>query len=461
MASVRGQFGAGCRRVAATVLVLAMALPPGHAAAQSAGRWSLSGEHRVRYESLDPQFRPLLDADDEVLAFRTSLTATASWPRWSFTGELQDSRAELNDTGSLLNTSVVNTLEPLQMLATRRWAGLPSGGSASVRFGRMTDDLGGRRLLARNNFRNTRNAFQGFDFAWQGPANRSLRLLHLAPVIAMPRLRQDLLANEQALDEVADDTRLDGLLYGQPLGIAGDAIELYWLGFEADELVARRKLSSVGTRLWREPGARAWHYEVELVRQTGRSSALVNGALERGLDHDASFVHLEIGRSFEAPLSPRLELELDVASGDRDPGDNRNERYDTLYGSRRSDFGPTGIYGPFARANLRSPGFRLRLAPGSRWETMFAWRSFRLDSPRDLWTTTLLRDASGQAGDSLGHQLEASAVWRPTIERLRIEFGAARFEKGGFVRRTAPALGATSVYWYVATTIAFFDSANR
>jgi len=155
-----------------------------------------------------------------------------------------------------------------------------------------------------------------------------------------------------------------------------------------------------------------------------------------------------------------LALQYDSASGDEDPFDGRNEGFDTLYGSRAFDFGPTGIHGPFARANLETPGVVLTLRPADEWQAAFRYRSLRLSSPTDFWATTGLRDLAGQSGDSLGRQLDASVSWQPRESRFRIDFGAARFSKGEFVRARAPELGEASIYYYVQTTIWFFDAAG-
>src|SRR3546814_17349073 len=69
------------------------------------------------------------------------------------------------------------------------------------------------------------------------------------------------------------------------------------------------------------------------------------------LDVSAYFVHAEVGYQFKAPWSPRVSVEYDLASGDK-RGRNYG-RFDSLYGPRRSDFGPTGIYGPLGRNNIR------------------------------------------------------------------------------------------------------------
>ena len=445
--------------IAAAVLLPASAA--GQEAAGPGPDWTFHGEHRARYESLDAQFRPLLDADDEVLALRTRLTATASWARWGFSAELVDSRAYLNDEGSFLNASIVNAAEPLELVGERRWTGLAGDASATLRFGRLTADLGSRRLLARNNFRNSSNSFAGFDFSWNGGNGRSLRAFGLAPMFALPRLRSDLLDNEPQVDNTTDHTWLAGLAFARDLGPGGDTVEIYGLRVDADEILDRRRLTTLGARISRPGSAGSWHYEVELAAQGGRSSALSGGTILRHLDHAAHFGHADVGYTFESGAAPRLELELDVATGDEDPGDDSNERFDTLFGARRFDFGPTGIFGPFARANLRSSGLRFNIAPREKLDAMVAWRSFRLESSTDAWTTTLLRDPSGQSGDSLGRQLEFAIAWRPRIDRLRMDFGGALLSKGSFISRTAPDLSGTSRYYYVSTTVQFLDAAGR
>src|SRR3546814_4960554 len=84
------------------------------------------------------------------------------------------------------------------------------------------------------------------------------------------------------------------------------------------------------------------------------------------LDVSAYFVHAEVGYQFKAPWSPRVSVEYDLASGDK-RGRNYG-RFDSLYGPRRSDFGPTGIYGPLGRNNISSPGVRLEVKPDKRWD---------------------------------------------------------------------------------------------
>lgn len=427
---------------------------------RSAFELSLSGQHRARFEHLDAQFRPLLDETDQALALRTTVLFEAKGARWQFVGELMDSRAELNDAGSTLNGAIVDAAEPLQVVASRTWRRQSDGddgpyrSETALRFGRMTFDLGKRRLIARNGYRNTANSFLGVDWQWQDARGRTVRLFHLKPMQALPANRDALLDNHQQLDRTARGTALRGLYYGFPAFGAARA-ELYWLDLDAEEASAPRDLTTVGTRLYRAAAPSRWHYELEAMRQSGRSTGTVGGERRSGLDHDAEFYHGELGYSLAAAWAPVVAVQYDLASGDEDPADTHSNRFDTLYGARRFDFGPTGIHGPFARANLESFGVQASFRPTPRWRAMLWYRAYRLAESRDAWTTTGLRDDTGSSGDDLGRQIEASFTWDVVDDRLQIETGAAHFAKGGFVEQTAAALSGPSTYFHAAVVVTF------
>jgi hypothetical protein len=174
------------------------------------------------------------------------------------------------------------------------------------------------------------------------------------------------------------------------------------------------------------------------------------------LHHDAYYAHAEIGYAFDASWRPNLLLQYDLASGDKEPTDDRNERFNPLFGERRFDTGPTGIYGPFQRSNIASPGVRLTFNPSPRWRAMIAYRSFRLDAARDAWIGSGWRDTTGQAGRSLGRQFEASFNWTMIPDRLTIETGFADLHAGRFVKQTAAAAYRGSArYFYTAITTNF------
>ncbi|HEX9647505.1 MAG TPA: hypothetical protein VGB88_08410, partial [Alphaproteobacteria bacterium] len=75
---------------------------------------SVTGTHRIRYETLDGQFRAGGKGGDQVLALRTTVLGELRFDGVRIGAELEDSRIELADKGTPLSTSLVNALELLQ-----------------------------------------------------------------------------------------------------------------------------------------------------------------------------------------------------------------------------------------------------------------------------------------------------------------------------------------------------------
>ncbi len=417
---------------------------------------TFSGTHRARLESLNPQFRPGLGANDSGLALRTTLKVDVAWPKWQFVGELMDSRLELTDRQSVLGTGNVNTLEPIEIVAVRKWSGIfGSDSSANLRLGRITVDLSTRRLIPRNGYRNTTNSFVGADWQWQGANEQRLRTFYMKPTPILPRDREALYGNDQEIDDVAHGTIVRGIQYGRPLTSRRDRIEGMWIGLNDTESTTHRNLDTWVVRLVRPAASGQWNYDVEYMHQRGHTRN-VAVALTTRLNHEASSWHFEAGYTFSADWSPRFTLIFDTASGDSDPNDTQSGRFDRLFGPARPDFGPVGLYGPtMTRSNMNSPALRVLMEPLPDWRVNATYRAFRLESARDAWVATGLRDASGQSGRSVGRQLEVNFFWRPSGRRVSADVGFARFSKGSFVRSVEPSLGETSLYYYAAMNIAF------
>jgi hypothetical protein len=386
-----------------------------------------------------------------------------------------DSRAELNDSGSFLSTSVVDTIEPIRAFVSWSWGrgesespGIgPGAGSAAgptvtraertgstLTAGRMTIDLGSRRLVARNRYRNTVNAFTGVDWAWHGVRGETVRALIVSPATRLPGSRAALLENAQQLDRSAHHTELSALFYERPVHALDDRLELYALRLDASETGDVRDLTTFGARLRRPASRGAWHYELEAAVQSG-STEPGGGIGGTRLDQSARFAHADFGFAFGSAWAPDLTVLYDYATGDEDPEDHRDGRFDTLYGARAFDYGPTGIYGPFARGNLETPGLRVTLSSGKKWRGMAEYRVLRLAEARDAWVGVGVQDASGASGRTLGRQIDARVSWDAIEDRLGIETGFAYFTKGRFVERAAPARSNASTYLYAALTASF------
>ena len=426
-------------------------------------RVSVRVQQRSRYEALEDQFRQGggLSSSDVALALQTSVFVDVGRGRVKFSGEIMDARHELNDEGSLLNTTMVNTLEPLQAYASINFPDfLQDGSTSTLRAGRFTMDLGRRRFLSRAGYRNTVNSFAGLDWQWRGRDGRNARAFVVDPMRILPSSRDELFDNEFELDRGNRDTHFAGLFYQFKALPSRDRLELYWYGLDqadrSNNDALPRDIDSFGFRLFRPSAKGMWSYEVETLWQTGKSSATAAGVTRRNLDHDAQFYHWEVGYAFDAAWSPVLLLQFDSASGDEDPFDDRNEGFDTLFGERRFDFAPQGIWGAFARGNLHTPGLRLTMSPKPRWQTMLSYRSYELEAARDAWSGVGLRDLTGQAGSSIGRQLEGSFTWSALKDRLSVETGFAHIWAGRFFRETSGTnFRGDPTYFYLTLTTNF------
>jgi hypothetical protein len=422
---------------------------------------SLTVQHRARYETLNSQFRSGTTGSDQALSLRTLAQATIRLhPSFRVQLELQDSRAELADSGTV-STGLVNAAELLE--ANLQWLakGLFQEDSRSLlRGGRITIDIGKRRLVSRNRFRNVLNAFTGVDWMWKSQSGNMVRTLFTLPVRRQPTTPAELLDNDASFDKETLDRIFWGMFFATPNLPWGDKGELYLFGLHEDDgtdfLTRNRQLYTPGFRLYRLPQQSRIDYEWESIFQFGTSRASTATTDTRDLDHFAHFHHIEVGYSFSAPWSPRLILAYDYASGDGDPNDGNNGRFDPLFGATVFDFSPTGIHTPFVRSNITGPGVIFSIHPHRQVSTYLHYRAFWLASDSDVWAgNSGLRDVTGMSGSFLGQQWFVRAIWR-ALPNVQLEGGVAYRIDGDFQKSVpnSPREGNT-VYSYIATTFSF------
>ena len=425
----------------------------GTAMAQTENGFDFGGTQRTRYETLDPQFRAGFSNSDQAVALQTTLAFNWRHDAWLVGGEIMDSRSYANDTGSFANGTTTNALEPLQAYVA--W----KHDASTFRIGRVAQDLGKRRLVARNRYRNTINTFTGVDWSWTGDKGRAARAFYWVPMRILPTDLDSVLDNEFELDRGTRGGSFTGLFYTFPAFAKQHRLETYVFDAKSEshnDPAAAYDLITLGGRAFRTPQASQWNYEVEVVLQDGESGGTIGGIAHNDLDHQASFLHFEIGYQFDAPGMPNLMFQYDRATGDKDPTDLKIERFNTLFGARRFDFGPTGVYGIAARSNIDSPGVRLTFRLGPKWQGGLAYRALLLEAPRDGWVGSGWRDATGAAGDSIGNHLEGSFTWTAIPDRLSFETGFGHLWAGRFAEQTAgAAFRGDPQYYYVALTTTF------
>ena len=470
----RGLTASGWRLAATAGMAVALCLAAGSSSSLAApdlpsSPWRLatalrspawldvSGEQRSRYESLDGQFRLGREGSDQAFALRTLLLTQVRGGPGRAVVELIDARQYLSDEGSPIDTTMVDALDILQAYAQWDAGELIPGGTNTVRAGRETLDLGNRRLVARNAYRNTINAFTGVDWLWEATGGGWVRGFFFLPVRRLPDDPPSLLDNDIALDSQSFDSQLGGL-YGEIPGLPRNLrLESYYL-YVHDEPTPRnrqRELHTLGGRLFREARPGAWDFEVESAFQVGGSQSRA-GVTVPELDHFAHLQHGALAYTFEHRWRPRVGLRYDYASGDARPDDGENGRFDTLYGARRFEFGPTGIYGAVARSNLNSPEYNLSLRPWPVLECGVSHRFLWLAESRDSWTPANLQDPTGASGTELGQQFEFRVRWQAMPGNLKLDAGYVHLFAGDFIGQAPGSAGKGDTrYFYTEVTLQF------
>lgn len=418
----------------------------------------LSGSVRARYEALDGQFRPGLDARDDLFSLRTTLAATYAADGLRVGAELYDSRAYGGEPGSAIGTGEVNALELVQAyVAINAPEVLGRGTKATLQAGRFTLNLGSRRLVAADDYRNTTNGYTGLRADLGFPRDVAATLIYVLPQVRLPDDEPSILDNEVELDRESFDLRLWGGVLSRRRAIGPATLEASYFGFAERDDPGRptrnRHLQTYGARVIRDPAAGQVDYEVEALRQTGRIRAGTATTAPQ-LEVAAWFAHAELGYSFAGGWKPRLALEVDHASGDQAGG--KFGRFDTLFGMRRADLAPAGIYAAIGRTNLTAAGPRVEVTPSKRLDGFMTYRALWAASATDAFATTGVRDPTGAAGRFAGHQVDARLRWWWLPDRLRAEANAAWLAKRGLLTDTpnAPATGDTH-YLSLALTASF------
>lgn len=386
--------------------------------------WLHIGLHqRTRYEALDQPFQKGQASGEHVVALQTLPSLGVRYKSIRFFAEMIDARVYGSSDRFVTTNSFVDETDILQLyggLGTHNFLG--TGLHAEATFGRQTLDFGSRRLIGRNQFRNTINAFDGLHMSLGNDESWQVRAFVVAPVQRLT---------------VKPDTEARTLFWGFFLGQRGIKwahTDLYAYFLE-DEIKPgavpglQRSLVTPGLRVFKEPAPGEFDYEAETVWQVGRA-ALVQGGPQ--LQKFAYFQHIQVGYTFDLPWKPQLLIRYDYASGNRDPNGNKDGRFDTLYGPVNFELNPTGIFEVFARSNISSPAWRLAVEPTNMMRFSFQHRVFWLAQSRDEWVNTGLQDQTGNAGNFLGNFFEARGRWLLS-SNFSLEPGWCYLAKGSFI----------------------------
>jgi len=155
-------------------------------------------------------------------------------------------------------------------------------------------------------------------------------------------------------------------------------------------------------------------------------------------DVRAYAIHFDAGRSFDLPWNPKVNLTYNLATGDKNPGDNKTNTFIPLYQSTHE---PYGVMDFFRWQNMQEAAAEITLSPHKKWKiipaTNFFWLENNLDSWYDSSGKKLRTDTTGNAGLYVGQ--EASLLVKYDLnDNIKLESGYAHFFSGPYVKDTGP-----------------------
>jgi len=409
------------------------------------------GETRLRFEHLDQQFRLSKTGSDQALLARTLIHGSVRSGSWQLAGEVIDSRelGAIADEDTTLGTSAIDPLDVLQFnLSYFSEDQFCAGCASQLTLGRFTLDLGSRRFVARNRYRNTINSFTGALWQLQTSEQSQWQLFYTHPVKRL--FNDNALDNSPKLDEELNRSDFWGLYFATLINPTINA-EWYLLGLNeetsASQNTAAQDLYTAVSR-WYDESEDSWQWQLELAYQWGE----VGSDTPSKEDKHAYFLHAELGKNLSANAGNLTAL-LDYASGDENADDDEDNTFDTLFGARRFDFGPTSLYGAFARSNLLSPGIRWTGPKAEIGQFDVTWRYFRLAESDDTWATAGLQPAQlSSDATELGQQLEGRWRWQNSAKTWLLEAGANYLLAGDLMQEAGKD---DAVYVYSEVTFKF------
>ena len=430
---------------------------------------TLRGEARARYETLDGQFRAGGKGSDQVLAYRTLLLAEANLaglelPQVTLGFEIQDSRLELDDAGTPLSTSNVNAVDVLQAYMRFDLDGALGQKDVSLTLGRQTLDIGSRRVLERVEMANVIFSYTGAYWRSVSARGSEWHVVYVSPVGRLPSTFPELASNEVVADKEEWGRVFWGAHYRHPKALEALVPDTWIEGFiyrlkerdTRDFPTPNRNYVQPGFRVFRAPKEGRSDFEVEASWRTGSRRATNATTDLRDLDVNAWTLHAHWAWNFKSDWNWRAAVDYDFASGDKSPTDGRFDRYERLFGGRRTDLGNTGIHGPLTPANINAPGARVEFGPSKKLDFRISYKAAYLARATDLWSDGRLQDPMGRSGRFIGHSWDSRTRYWVVPGTVRGEIGASALFPGRFAKTApnAPKQGRT-LFGYAAVVVTF------
>ena len=443
-----------------------LGLCPALFAAETPPAWRAEINARLRVETREQNFT----FDDAVSSptdgtwVLTRLRVTATGPvaaGFTLLAQVQDARELRSDRPAVpyvLGSEGNDPLDLRQLYLERK------GTTGTVRIGRQVLAFGDERLVGPLDWNNLARSFDAVRITLP-KVGRGLDAFVGSVVQVQPTASTGWHANHASADDIFAG------VYSRFAPTVTLSLEPYvfWRSKRNDTLynvpgrgAARpydipQKIATFGLRWSGGPAEKlnGFDYDGEFAWQTGeaRGRQLVGVAITypgpAWMDHEAWAGHVGVGYSRKAGVIPlRLYVELNRASGDQNPADDKTQSFLNLFPTNHKFYGAMDA---FAWKNMRELAVTLFATMGAS-KLRLEQHAFALDSVNDTWfranavtavraLTPAARTASRHAGQ------ETDLVWsRPIDRRTTLEVGGAFFSAGRYLEQTGGASDARFGY---------------
>ncbi len=237
-------------------------------------------------------------------------------------------------------------------------------------------------------------------------------------------------------------------------------------------LPSPRDIYTPGFRLKSLPGKLSgFDYGIEADYQFGRYVSATGTAptavLGKSLKQDAYLLHLEGGYTLAQTYSPRVGLEFNYASGDKNSTDNTHGTFDTLFPTTHAVVGIMDLY---SLQNIEDLRINFSVKPTKKFTIFSSFRGVWLATPADaFYLANQAPRTGGTVGGHNGYALnpsynrfvgtEADLVLTYNFTSYaQVQTGYGHFFVGNYVKESlsAPGFGAVDAnYVYLQSTFKF------
>jgi len=214
-------------------------------------------------------------------------------------------------------------------------------------------------------------------------------------------------------------------------------------------LLDRSDFVTLGTRIKGDPTKlHGFEFSGEFAYQAGTV---------RGLDLNACAVNAGVGYNFlDAAWRPRVFLEYNYASGDKNPADGEIETFQNLFPTNHKFY---GIMDLFSWQNMHDAHVSFSVKPAKTLTAQIDYYAHWIANNNDVWyrsnglTAVRPLDASARSARSYqGSELDFILTW-DVMKNIQLQGGYAHFFAGSYLEDTGAHDDAN--FGYVMATLKF------